>query len=114
MPKLTNAQITKLAARRKEIDAQLKALNTERDQISAKLLTLDPTTVAKGNGVTLSFSPYRELDKGYIEKLFPPTKYPDYYKLALDGEAFKKDFSVNELEKYKTLTYRISVKEDAS
>lgn len=112
MPKLTNAQITKLAARRKEIDKLLKELNTERDQISAKLLSLDPETVAKGNGVTLSFSPYRELDKGFIEKKFPPSSHPDYYKLTLDGEAFKKDFSPKELEAFKTLTYRISVKED--
>lgn len=110
--KPTAATITKLAARRKEIDGLLTALTKERDAISEKLLSLDPDTDLTGNGVRLTFSPYRTLDTKFIERQYPASKHPDYYKLALDTQAFKKDFSANELEDYQKVTYRIKV-EDA-
>ena len=111
MPKLTAAQATKLAARRKAIDKELEALNKERAAISEKLLSLDPETVAEGNGVQLSFSPYRQLDTKFIERRFPASKFPELYDLKLSTAEFKKSISANDLAAYQTITYRINIKE---
>ena len=102
---------TQLAARRREVTEQIDALTKEKAEIDAKLLALDPKEEYTGDGVHLSFSPFRTLDTAYIAKKFPASKRPEFYKLTLDTAEFKKAFSANELETMQRITYRIKVTE---
>lgn len=111
MAKLTRAQITKLAARRKEVMALSAELAAEKADIDAKLLTVDLSESYEGNGVVLSFTPVHTLDSAFIEKKFPAAKRPEFYKLTLDTAEFKKHFAPNELATFQKVTHRISVKE---
>lgn len=103
--------ITKLAARRREVAELIKQLTDEKNDLDAKLLTADKGKEYVGDGVSLSFTPVRNLDTATIVKKFPADKFPDYYKLSLDTPEFKKDFSARELEAFQTVAYRINVKE---
>ena len=101
--------ITKLAARRREVAELIKNLTDEKNELDAKLLTADPSKKYVGDGVSLSFTPVRTLDTPTIVKKYPAEKFPDFYKLALDTPEFKKNFSDRELEAFQKISYRINV-----
>lgn len=109
--KLTPRTITKLAARRKEIDRLLKELTDEKAEISERLLQADYGQEYVGDGVKLTFTPVHTLDTAFITKKFPASKRPEFYKLTLDTAEFKKHFAPNELETFQKVTHRINVQE---
>lgn len=109
MPKLTKAQIAKLAARRMEVDQLIKDLTAEKAEITAKLDTLPLGQTDAGDNI-VTRTPFRTLDADLITTDFPASRNPEYYKLTLDTAEFKKHFSAVDLESYQKVTHRISVK----
>lgn len=108
--KLTSRTITKLAAERKEVMAQIDELTKRKAAIDERLRQADTAQTYRGDGVELSFTPVRVLDTPTILKKFPATTHPDFYKLTLDTPEFKKHFSAIELEAYQKVTHRINVR----
>jgi hypothetical protein len=108
--KLTPRTITKLAAERKEVMAQIDELTKRKAEIDERLLQADTAQTYRGNGIELSFTAVHTLDAALITKKYPATKFPDFYKLTLDTPAFKKNFSANDLAKLQKVSHRISVK----
>jgi len=111
MPKLTPAKITKLAARRREVMSEIDKLTKEKAQIDAQLEALEPGHIYEAGDLVISRNPVRGLDSPLIEKTFPASRFPEYYKLTLDTAEFKKHFSAIDLENFQKISYRISIKE---
>lgn len=111
MPKLTPAKLSKLGHRRREIMAQIKELTEEKAKIDAQVEQLDPGVPYEAEDLIISRTPIANLDAATIEKKFPPSKRPEFYKLTLDTAEFKKHFSAIELQDYQTVSYRINIKD---
>lgn len=109
MAKLTPAMITKLAAERRDLMAQIDELTKRKKLIDEKLLSADKSKTYTGNDVEVSYTPIHTLDSDIITKKFPADEHPDYYKLALDTVEFKKHFSPKQLEEFQKVSYRIKV-----
>lgn len=110
MAKPSTARLTKLAAERKKVMADIATLSERKAEIDAILLTADLSETYEGEGIALSFTAVHTLDPAIITKKYPAAKFPDFYKLTLDTPAFKKNFSEVQLSAFQKVSHRISVK----
>jgi hypothetical protein len=109
--KLSTATITKLAKERREVTAQLAELTKRKDELDAKLLSVDTSKTYEGEGIALSFTPVARLDEPTITAKFTVVEYPDYYTLKLDTAEFKKHFSPVDLVAYQKISHRINIRD---
>ncbi len=102
---------TQLAAERRTLMEQIAALTKRKNEIDEALLALDLDETYTGDGVTLSFTPVRNIDTAFVTKKFPASKHPEFYKLTFDTTEFRRHFSDIEIEDFIKISHRIKVEE---
>lgn len=111
--KLTKTQADTAAAEFDALDAQIKDLTKKRDALKVKLLAFAAANKDKAetaNYRVVRIPAYR-FDAEKVQRAFPPTKYPDFYKLAVDTEAVKAEIPENKRRPLQTPSYSLSVTE---
>lgn len=111
--KLTKAQADTAAAEFDALDAQVKELTKQRDAIKVKLLKYaeEHDNKAETANYTVVRIPAYRFDAGKVMKAFPPSKYPDFYKLTVDTEAVKAEIPESKRRPLQTPSYSLSVTE---
>lgn len=110
--KLTKAQADTAAAEFDALDSQIKELTKKRDALKVKLLAF--AAASKDKAETTNYSvvriPAYRFDAGKVLKAFPPAKFPDFYKLAVDTEAIKSEIPESKRRPLQNASYSLSVK----
>lgn len=90
-----------------KLDAGIKALQAEHKKINEKIKKVftQPGTFVFGK-VIIDRSSVVGVDVTAVEENFPPSKYPEYYKAAVDQDSLPDEVKAE----YFTLTERLSVK----
>ena len=108
---LTKRQITIKASKYADLDAQIKALTKERDEIKRVL-----TDYAKAHenradlgSMLVTVTTSWRFDSAKVLKAFPPSEFPDYYKLAVDTESLKADVPESKRKALQTPSYTLNV-----
>ena len=108
---ITKAQAIRLSEDFEALDREIKALTKRRDEIKPKLIEY---AKAKGNKAdidrfTVSVIESWRFDTAKVTKAFPPAKFPDYYKLAVDTESLKADVPESKRKALQTPSYTLNV-----
>lgn len=88
-------ELDEKAARLKEIDDQLKTLDPGEHKIGEHLVTITEV---------------RTLSAPLVEKKYPATRFPDFYKLTVDTAEVKRQVPAAKLPDLQTVSKRLSVK----
>lgn len=94
----------RLIARRATLKADLEYMQGEVEAIDAQLLELLGGEIGTHDigGTKVQVRQYTRLDTKWIETEYPPSQYPQLYKVttAVDGAAVKKQFAPAVLEEH--------------
>lgn len=93
------ADLEQLAMHRAKVSEEIKNLEDIRKDLDQKILDItDESATAGAYKVIVTRS--RRLDTKAIEAAFPVAQNPDFYKVAVDTDAFKKAVAENARDAY--------------